>query len=59
MAFKYTVGLYNVGSYMVSGIPYLTGGMGPGGIQVQSEVKIEFPQVSKSFTVKLDNTLLQ
>ena len=57
MAFKYTAGLYNVGSYMVSGIPYLTGGMGPGGVQVQSEVKIEFPQVCKSFTVVLDNDL--
>jgi len=57
MAFKYTVGLYNVGSYQVSGIPYITGAMGPNGLNVQNEVKHEFPQVAKSVTVVLDNNL--
>ena len=43
----YTAGLHNVGSYQVSGRPWLTGSdIGDG-----AEQKIEFPTVTKSFTV--------
>ena len=44
-----TVGLRNVGSYQVSGHPYITGStdMGTAG----TTVKVKFPQVTKSITV--------
>lgn len=40
---KYSVGLRNVGSYMVSGQPYITGSA----VNTGTEVKIEFPFVTK------------
>lgn len=45
---NYKVGLHNVGSYQVSGIPWITGShnLGPG-----QEHRIEFPKVTKSVTV--------
>ena len=45
--FKYTAGLHNVGSYQVSGYPYITSST----IAASTEVKIEFPTVAKSITV--------
>jgi hypothetical protein len=44
-----TVGLRNVGSYQVSGHPYITGStdMGTSG----STIQVKFPQVTKSITV--------
>ena len=44
---NYGVGLNNVGSYQVSGQPYLTGASLPAG----DEHKIEFPFVTKEVTV--------
>jgi len=49
---KYKVGLHNVGSYQVSGRPWLTGSdIGDG-----AEQKHEFPTVTKSFTVIASGT---
>jgi|TARA_Y100000114_G_scaffold141881_1_gene147998 hypothetical protein len=47
--YKYGVGLRNVGSYQVSGHPYLTGttDMGSAG----TEHKISFPYITKNVTV--------
>ena len=45
----YTVGLRSVGSYQVSGHPYVTGSNGT--MTAGSEHKIEFPYVTKSVTV--------
>ena len=45
----YSVGLRNVGSYRVSGQPYLTGSS----VNAGSEVKIEFPFVTKSITIRI------
>ena len=47
--YGYGVGLRNVGSYQVSGHPYITGStsMGAAG----TEVKIEFPYVTKDVTI--------
>ena len=44
----YSVGLNNVGSYQVSGIPYITGSAALG---QDSEHKIEFPYVARSVCV--------
>jgi len=44
---KYHVGLGHVGSYQVSGWPYITGST----LAVDAEWKIEFPTVTKSITV--------
>tara|TARA_B100000683_G_scaffold266493_1_gene298867 strand:+ start:1147 stop:1581 length:435 start_codon:yes stop_codon:yes gene_type:complete len=52
MSFKYmpAAGLNNVGSYMVSGRPYLTGS----DTQVKSEqVKVEFPNVTQKIKIDL------
>jgi len=47
MAFEYRVGLRNVGSYQISGHPYLTGStLGTG-----QEAFVSFPYVSREFTV--------
>lgn len=46
---KYSVGLRNVGSYMVSGQPYITGSA----VNTGTEVKIEFPFVTKSITIRI------
>lgn len=57
---KYSVGLRNVGSYQVSGTPWITGstivrtlGTGQGGSTVVGEFKIKFPKVTESISVKL------
>tara|TARA_Y100000593_G_C4308246_1_gene336905 strand:- start:952 stop:1305 length:354 start_codon:yes stop_codon:yes gene_type:complete len=42
----YTAGLYNVGSYQVAGIPYLTAS------NVSSETQFTFPSVTKKITVE-------
>ena len=44
----YTVGIHNVGSYQVSGKPWITGSRGMRGLQEQ---KVEFPYITKSITV--------
>ena len=49
--FKYTAGLNNVGSYQVSGKPFVTASTISDGV----EQKIEFPEVSNNITVKLDS----
>ncbi len=54
MSFKYTTGLQNVGSYLVSGRPFLTGSFiedGTNSISAGSEIKVEFPRVTKSITL--------
>ena len=45
---KYSVGLRNVGSYMVSGQPYITGSA----VNAGKEVKIEFPYVTKNIIIR-------
>tara|TARA_R100000152_G_C6780919_1_gene214389 strand:- start:1723 stop:2190 length:468 start_codon:yes stop_codon:yes gene_type:complete len=45
---KYGVGLHNVGSYQVSGMPWITGSATLG---ADEEHKIEFPYVTKHVTV--------
>ena len=47
--YKYGVGLRNVGSYQVSGHPYLTGSANMG--SAGTEHKISFPYVTKNITV--------
>ena len=44
----YRVGLHNVGSYMVSGVPWITGSET---MAKDTEKKIEFPFVTNNFTV--------
>mgnify|MGYP003627961573 CR=1 FL=1 len=46
---KYGVGLRNVGSYMVSGRPYITGSA----INAGGEIKIEFPYVTRNVTIRV------
>jgi len=46
---RYSVGLRNVGSYKVSGQPYITGSA----VNAGSEVKIEFPFVTKNITIRI------
>ena len=47
MSFEYRVGLRNVGSYQISGHPYVTGStLGTG-----QEMFVSFPYVSREFTV--------
>ena len=46
----YTAGLNHVGSYQVSGKPYLSGSNMPG--DQTSSLRFQFPSVSKSITVK-------
>ena len=45
---RYNVGLHNVGSYQSSGRPFITGSAHSDALRVHM---IEFPSVSKSFTV--------
>ena len=47
MAFNYNSGIHNVGSYQVSGRPFVTGSEAI----VGQEYKINFPKVTKSITV--------
>ena len=49
--FKHTAGLQNVGSYQVSGKPFVTASTVTDG----TEQQIEFPEVSNNITVKLDS----
>ena len=51
MAVNYKNGLFNVGSYQVSGYPFITGSAIDSSATGNGEVKIEFPTVSKSVTV--------
>ena len=54
MSFKYTTGLQNVGSYLVSGRPYITGSFidsADGAIASGAELKVQFPKVTKSLTL--------
>ena len=44
---KYDVGLHNVGSYQVSGWPWVTGSA----IAADQELKVEFPMVTKNMTL--------
>ena len=46
----YTAGLNHVGSYLVSGTPYLSGSNLPG--NTNDSLKFEFPKVTKSITVR-------
>ena len=48
----HTVGLRNVGSYQVSGTPYLTGSNSA----ITTETKIEFPYVTKNIIVQNTRT---
>jgi hypothetical protein len=44
---NYRAGLHNVGSYQVSGLPWVTGST----LAAAAEDKISFPSITKSFTV--------
>jgi hypothetical protein len=46
---QYTVGIGSVGSYQVSGVPWITGSVE--GLASGAEVKITFPSVPKAVTV--------
>ena len=54
MVFKYSAGIANVGSYQVSGRPWITGSTALG---VGLEDQISFPAVAKSVTVINDSTV--
>ena len=45
---RYAVGLHNVGSYQVSGIPYITGSSA---LASGAEDKVTFPMVARNVTV--------
>ena len=49
---RYSAGINNVGSYQVSGWPYMTGST----LNDTIEAKIEFPMVAKSITVMASGT---
>jgi hypothetical protein len=49
---KYNVGLRNVGSYQVSGIPFMTGST----IAVAQEYRVDFPYVTKRVVVRNQRT---
>ena len=51
MAFNYRSGLHNVGSYQVSGYPFVTGSAIDASDPSNGEIKVEFPTVAKSVTV--------
>ena len=46
---QYTVGLGSVGSYQVSGFPWITGSVN--GLAAGAEDKLSFPSVAKSVTI--------
>ena len=50
--FKYTAGLQNVGSYQVSGTPYVTASS----ISDGEELQIQFPRVTNNIKVRLDDS---
>lgn len=47
----YSAGQCDVGSYQMSGTPFLTGGLVDTNLPNNGEVHIEFPKLTKSFTV--------
>jgi hypothetical protein len=49
---RYNVGVHNVGSYQVSGIPWLSGSV----LLDLEEQKLEFPMVTKSITIIASGT---
>lgn len=49
--YKYGTGLSNVGSYQVSGKPYLAAVTAPASASAGTTVRIEFPSVTKEITV--------
>jgi len=57
LAKPYGVGIRNVGSYQVSGRPYITGSMLEGGANLENQIlsgyqlKISLPKVTKSITL--------
>ena len=53
--YKNSVGIRNVGSYQVSGIPYITGSAALAA-GVANEQRISFPAVTKSITVRNTST---
>ena len=55
MAVNYRAGIGAVGSYQVSGMPWITGSGGEG-LPVGVEHQISFPFVAKSVTVMLSDT---
>ena len=57
MAVNYKNGLFNVGSYQVSGYPFVTGSNVDSARTSKGEVKIEFPSVVKNVTVINTNTI--
>ena len=50
---RYDVGLHNVGSYQVSGWPWVTGSA----IAADQELKVEFPMVTKNMTLIASGTM--
>lgn len=57
MAVNYRNGLFNVGSYQVSGYPFVTGSNVNTANPGNGEVKIEFPSVVKNVTIINTNTI--
>jgi hypothetical protein len=49
--FKYTAGLNNVGSYQVSGVPFVTSSTIPTSSSSAIHWKVEFPLVTKEITI--------
>ena len=53
---RFTAGIGSVGSYQVSGVPWITGS-GANGLASNTEDRIVFPTVAKSVMVQLHDTL--
>ena len=53
--FRYKAGLGNVGSYQVSGTPWITGS-GTDELADNTEIKVTFPRITKSIMVMLDDS---
>ena len=49
--FTYTAGLRNVGSYQVSGTPWVTGSASTTSLATNKTTRFQFPYVTKSLTV--------
>jgi len=49
---RFAAGIGSVGSYQVSGVPWITGS-GAAGLAVNAEHRVQFPSVAKSVTVQL------
>jgi len=52
---RFSAGIGSVGSYQVSGVPWITGS-GADGLASKTEDKITFPSVAKSVMVQLHDT---